>query len=144
LSWGSAELDRQLRPPLALYGDNASHLVANRGPLTQIGRALLELDIVWIAAHSPQVKGRVESSFRTPLDRRGRRLPLVGISDTAKANDFREGCVQQVTNRRFVVAPACAPSSAIGSHAPSPATTVCRAIYRATRSPATPFVPRWW
>lgn len=34
-------------------------------PPTQIGRALRELDIVWIAAHSPQAKGRVERSFQT-------------------------------------------------------------------------------
>ena len=34
-------------------------------PPTQIGRALRELGIVWIAAHSPQAKGRVERSFQT-------------------------------------------------------------------------------
>jgi len=34
-------------------------------PPTQIGRALAELGIVWIGAHSPQAKGRVERSFQT-------------------------------------------------------------------------------
>jgi len=34
-------------------------------PPTQIGRALRELGIVWIATHSPQAKGRVERSFGT-------------------------------------------------------------------------------
>ena len=37
-------------------------------PPTQIGRALRELGIVWIGAHSPQARGRVERSlgpFRT-------------------------------------------------------------------------------
>ena len=29
-------------------------------PPTQIGRALQELQIGWIAAHSPQAKGRIE------------------------------------------------------------------------------------
>ena len=38
-------------------------------PPTQIGRALNELQIVWIAAHSPQAKGRVERSFDTAQDR---------------------------------------------------------------------------
>jgi hypothetical protein len=38
-------------------------------PPTQIGRALSELGIVWIAAHSPQAKGRVERSFLTAQDR---------------------------------------------------------------------------
>src|SRR4051794_19767213 len=35
----------------------------------QIGRALKELDIEWIAAHSPQAKGRIERSFNTAQDR---------------------------------------------------------------------------
>jgi hypothetical protein len=34
-------------------------------PPTQIGRALQELGITWIAAHSPQAKGRVERNFGT-------------------------------------------------------------------------------
>ena len=38
-------------------------------PPTQIGRGLLELGIVWIAAHSPQAKGRVERNFGTAQDR---------------------------------------------------------------------------
>jgi len=36
---------------------------------TQIGRALAELGIAGIRAHSPQAKGRVERSFRTAQDR---------------------------------------------------------------------------
>src|SRR5205085_7320536 len=38
-------------------------------PRTQIGRALRELGIAWIAAHSPQAKARVERSFATAQDR---------------------------------------------------------------------------
>ena len=38
-------------------------------PPTQIGRALAEVGIVWIGAHSPQAKGRVERSFQTAQDR---------------------------------------------------------------------------
>jgi hypothetical protein len=38
-------------------------------PPTQIGRALRELSIVWIAAHSPQAKGCVARSFQTAQDR---------------------------------------------------------------------------
>jgi hypothetical protein len=37
-------------------------------PPTQIGRALREVDIVWIGAHSPQAKGRVERSLQTAQD----------------------------------------------------------------------------
>jgi len=32
-------------------------------PPTQIGRGLGELNVVWIGAHSPQAKGRVERFF---------------------------------------------------------------------------------
>ena len=38
-------------------------------PPTQIGRALRELSIAWIPAHSPQAKGRVERNFETAQDR---------------------------------------------------------------------------
>jgi len=38
-------------------------------PPTQIARALRELGIVWIPAHSPQAKGRVERQFQTDQDR---------------------------------------------------------------------------
>jgi hypothetical protein len=38
-------------------------------PPTQIARALGELGIVWIPAHSPQAKGRVERQFQTDQDR---------------------------------------------------------------------------
>lgn len=36
---------------------------------TPFGRALAELDIEWIAAHSPQAKGRIERRFGTLQDR---------------------------------------------------------------------------
>ncbi len=38
-------------------------------PDTDWPRAARELGIVWIAAHSPQAKGRVERSFQTAQDR---------------------------------------------------------------------------
>src|SRR3972149_4879446 len=40
-------------------------------PKTRIGRALDDLGIEWIAAHSPQAKGRVERFFGTAQDRLG-------------------------------------------------------------------------
>src|ERR1039457_7694222 len=40
-------------------------------PPPQIGRALQELGITWIPAHSPQAKGRVERGFLTAQDRLG-------------------------------------------------------------------------
>jgi transposase len=71
--------------PLAFYTDKASLFQtaekrkrdepgvekdAVEMPPTQIGRALRELGITWIAAHSPQAKGRVERNFGTAQDRR--------------------------------------------------------------------------
>ena len=44
--------------------------------LTQFGRALKELDIELICAHSPQAKGRVERANQTLQDR----LPPITIS----------------------------------------------------------------
>ena len=66
--------------PLAFYTDRDSLFVINRParleeelasqkPLTQIGRALRELGIEWIAARSPQAKRRIENSFGTLQDR---------------------------------------------------------------------------
>jgi|SRR5579864_59702 len=58
--------------------------------LTQIGRALRELGIGWIAAYSPQAKGRVERSFGTDQDRLVKLLRLAKIGDLAAANEFLE------------------------------------------------------
>src|SRR5882757_806619 len=48
-------------------------------PPTQIGRVLRELGIRWIAAHSPQAKGRVERNFGTAQDRLVKGLRVAGV-----------------------------------------------------------------
>lgn len=58
--------------------------------LTQIGRALRELGIGWIAAYSPQAKGRVERSFLTDQDRLIKELRLAKVKTMRAANDFLE------------------------------------------------------
>ena len=58
--------------------------------LTQIGRALRELGIGWIAAYSPQAKGRIERSFGTDQDRLVKYLRLAKIQDLAAANEYLE------------------------------------------------------
>lgn len=58
--------------------------------LTQIGRALRELGIGWIAAYSPQAKGRVERSFLTDQDRLIKQLRLAKVKTLQAANDFLE------------------------------------------------------
>src|SRR6185312_10604093 len=57
-------------------------------PPTQIGRALQELNIVWIAAHSPQAKGRVERSFDTAQDRLVKEMRVAGVKTLAEANQY--------------------------------------------------------
>jgi transposase len=104
--------------PRSIYADKASHFMATRsttvdeqlegiGPQTQIGRALRELDIEYIPAHSPQGKGRVERSFGTMQDRLIKELRLADISSIPSANEFLEKTFLPSHNRRFAVEPAC-------------------------------------
>ena len=57
-------------------------------PKTQFGRAMSELDVELIRAHSPQAKGRVERVNRTLQDRLVKELTRVGISDLDSANAY--------------------------------------------------------
>jgi transposase len=57
-------------------------------PPTQIGRALRELGITWIAAHSPQAKGRVERNFGTAQDRLVKGLRVAGVNTIEQANQY--------------------------------------------------------
>jgi transposase len=59
-------------------------------PPTQIGRALQELGIAWIAAHSPQAKGRVERNFGTAQDRLVKGLRVAGVKTLEQANQYLE------------------------------------------------------
>src|SRR5882762_7496253 len=59
-------------------------------PPTQIGRALRELGITWIAAHSPQAKGRVERNFKTAQDRLVKGLRVAEAKTTEQANQYLE------------------------------------------------------
>jgi len=59
-------------------------------PPTQIGRALRELGITWIAAHSPQAKGRVERNFKTAQDRLVKGMRVAGVKTLEQANQYLE------------------------------------------------------
>ena len=92
--------------PLSFYTDKAAlfqtaaKIARDRKPLpseeqdplppTQIGRALQELDILWIGAHSPQAKGRVERSFGTAQDRLVKGLRVAAANTLEQANDYLE------------------------------------------------------
>jgi hypothetical protein len=75
-------------------------------PPTQIGRALQELDIVWIAAHSPQAKGRVERSFQTAQDRLVKGLRVAGANTLEQANAYLEKKFIPWWNEKLTVVPA--------------------------------------
>lgn len=89
--------------PLAFYTDKASLFAtaekhkrdepgvekdAVEMPPTQIGRALQELGIAWIPAHSPQAKGRVERNFGTAQDRLVKGMRVAGVTTLEQANDY--------------------------------------------------------
>ncbi len=93
------ELPREEREPL---------------PLTQIGRALNELGIVWIAAHSPQAKGRIERSFQTAQDRLVKGLRLAGATTLEQANAYLEEKFLPWWKRTLV----CVPASPDDAHRP--------------------------
>jgi transposase len=57
-------------------------------PPTQIGRALRELGVTWIAAHSAQAKGRVERNFLTAQDRLVKGMRVAGVKTLEQANEY--------------------------------------------------------
>lgn len=59
-------------------------------PPTQIERALRELNVVWIPAHSPQAKGRVERQFSTAQDRLVKGMRVAGVRLIEEANAYLE------------------------------------------------------
>jgi hypothetical protein len=56
--------------------------------LTQFQRAMRQLDVEAIPAHSPQAKGRIERLFNTLQDRLIKEMRLRNISDPETANRF--------------------------------------------------------
>jgi transposase len=72
---------------------------------TQIGRALRELEIGWIAAHSPEAKGRIERFFGTAQDRLVKGLRIARVCTLAEANEYLEAEYLPLWNRRFTVEP---------------------------------------
>jgi transposase len=97
---------RRYGRPVALYTDRHSIFEpqdkgrALPGGVTQFGRALKELDVELIRAHSPQAKGRVERSFGTAQDRWVKELRLAGATTAAQANAVLERLLP-AHNRRF-------------------------------------------
>lgn len=113
--------------PLAIYADKHTtyhspaaptvpEQLAGVEPTSQFGRALGELGVELIPAHSPQAKGRVERLFKTFQDRLIKELRLAGIATLEAANRFVEAYLPTY-NQRFAVLPA----QAADLHRPGPA-----------------------
>jgi len=98
--------------PASIYLDKFStykinHKIAkeNEELKTQFGRAMKELNVELITAHSPQAKGRIERLFGTLQDRLIKELRLAGISDIKSANVFLEKVFLPKFNAKFTVEP---------------------------------------
>ena len=107
---------RRFGVPTAFYGDRSGIFVRNdphwslqeelagqRQP-TQFGRALAELGSTFIAAQSPQAKGRVERLWGVLQDRLCSELRLAGASDLDSANRVLHRFIADY-NRRLARAP---------------------------------------
>ena len=102
--------------PLAVYADKhttyqspaqptVEEQLAGAEPTSQFGRALGELGVELIPAHSPQAKGRVERLFRTFQDRVIKEMRLARVTTIDEANRFLERYLP-LYNQRFAVHPA--------------------------------------
>jgi len=103
--------------PVEFYTDKDSLFTVNRPArpaadeageeaLTQIGRALRELGMGWIPAHSPQAKGRIERFFGTAQDRLVKGMRKAGVRSGEEANTYLEQEYLPLWNRRFAQEPA--------------------------------------
>jgi hypothetical protein len=106
--------------PLALYSDRyfvfcyskpadetGEASLVDRGKPTQFGRAMRELGVTQVFAHSPEAKGRVERANGTFQDRLVAELRLASASTIEEANDVLEAFLPRF-NERFGV-PAAQP-----------------------------------
>jgi len=107
---------RRYGRPVALYTDKNSLFYTTRytewgeqmegqPARTQFGRALEELGIEWIAAHSPQAKGRIERLLGTWQDRLVKEMRLTGVGTIEQANRYLEEIFLPAWEQRFTVAP---------------------------------------
>jgi len=71
-------------------------------PLSEFGRALTELAVKIIHAHSPQAKGRIERLFKTLQDRLVKEMTLRGINTIDEANRYLDSYLSG-HNKRFAV-----------------------------------------
>ena len=96
--------------PVCLYSDKYGVFQVNHGrdrsKPTQFARAMKELNIKIITAHSPQAKGRIERKNGVLQDRLVKELREQGISTVREANIYLPTYIEK-HNKRFGKEPAC-------------------------------------
>jgi hypothetical protein len=94
--------------PRSVYVDRHSIYRDEQHPQkpTQFGRAMKELGVELILAHSPQAKGRVERRNAVFQDRLVKEMRLRNISDAQQANAFLESRFLEELNHRYAVSAA--------------------------------------
>lgn len=93
--------------PLSVYHDKRSTFIVNHGEkrgATQFSRAMKELDIKMIFAHTPQAKGRVERAFKTLQERLVWEMRDANISTVEEANKFLPSFINK-HNEKYAVQP---------------------------------------
>ena len=97
--------------PLSIYLDkfstykiNHKNATDNKDMITQFERAMNQVGVNPITAHSPQAKGRVERMNGTLQDRLIKELKLAGITNIKEANEFLEKYIPKF-NAKFAVVP---------------------------------------
>ena len=91
--------------PRSVYADRHSIYRDEDHPdkPTQYGRAMKQLSVELIAAHSPQAKGRVERMNGTLQDRLVKEMRLRGINSIEAGNAFLESKFLDELNGRYAV-----------------------------------------
>ncbi len=138
--------------PVALYSDRDSIYVctreacleeelANVGPETQFARAMRELGVGLIPAHSPQAKGRVERRHSLFQDRLVKEMRLLGIRTIEAANAFLDGSFLTLVNERYTVKP----YDSANAHLPRPSASTLSVVlsWQESRGVAKDWTLRW-
>lgn len=98
--------------PMALYSDKHGIFRVNiKDPknssgLTQFGRAMEELGIEFINAHTPQAKGRVERANSTLQDRLIKAMRIDGVNTIEEGNAYLLRFIDDY-NSKFAKSPQC-------------------------------------
>jgi len=97
--------------PLSVYLDkfstykiNHPKAVDNKELMTQFQRAMSQVDVKLITAHSPEAKGRIERMFETLQDRLVKELRLAKVTTMEEANKFLKNYIPKF-NAKFAVVP---------------------------------------